>query len=74
MILVTGGSGCGKSSYAENRIQELARAQDGTIYYLATMQVYGEEGRRKVQRHIELRRGKGMITVEQTTQWACRLF
>lgn len=66
MILVTGGSGCGKSSYAENRIQELAKAQGGTIYYLATMQVYGEEGRRKVQRHVELRRGKGMITIEQT--------
>lgn len=66
MALVTGGSGCGKSAYAENRIRELASADCGTIYYLATMQVYGEEGRKKVERHIELRRGKGMLTIEQT--------
>ncbi|MBP5282217.1 MAG: bifunctional adenosylcobinamide kinase/adenosylcobinamide-phosphate guanylyltransferase [Lachnospiraceae bacterium] len=64
MILVMGGSGCGKSAYAEKRIMELAGGK--TIYYLATMQVYGEEGRRKVQRHIALRLGKGMLTIEQT--------
>lgn len=65
MILVMGGSGCGKSAYAEKRILELAAGAE-TVYYLATMQVYGEEGRRKVQRHHELRRGKGMLTIEQT--------
>ena len=66
MVLVTGGSGCGKSAYAEKRIGELASKGRETIYYLATMQVYGEEGRKKVERHIELRRGKGMLTIEQT--------
>lgn len=66
MLLVTGGSGCGKSSYAEKRIQEFAMNRGAEIYYLATMQVYGDEGRKKVQRHIELRRGKGMITIEKT--------
>ena len=66
MLLVTGGSGCGKSSYAEKRIQEFAAKNGADIYYLATMQVYGDEGRKKVQRHIELRRGKGMITIEKT--------
>ena len=66
MLLVTGGSGCGKSAYAEKRIQEFAAGRGDAIYYLATMQVYGEEGRKKVERHKELRRGKGMITIEQT--------
>lgn len=65
MILVLGGSGCGKSAYAEKRILELSGGRE-TVYYLATMQVYGEEGRRKVMRHHELRRGKGMLTIEQT--------
>ena len=65
MILVLGGSGCGKSAYAEKRIQEAAAKEHATIYYLATMQVYGEEGRKKVEHHIELRRGKGMLTIEQ---------
>lgn len=64
MVLVIGGSGCGKSAYAENRIRELA--QSDRIYYLATMQVYGEEGRKKVERHVEMRREKGMLTLEQT--------
>ena len=70
MILILGGSGCGKSSYAENRIMELAdsfsEGEKMPIYYLATMQVYGEEGRKKVERHKQLRLGKGMLTVEQT--------
>ena len=65
MVLIVGGSGCGKSAYAEKRIMELSHG-GATRYYLATMQVYGEEGRRKVQRHVELRRDKGMITIEQT--------
>ena len=39
MILVLGGSGCGKSAYAEKRIQEAAEKVRATIYYLATMQV-----------------------------------
>ena len=70
MILILGGSGCGKSSYAENRIMELAQSlpegEKMPVYYLATMQVYGEEGRKKVERHKQLRFGKGMLTLEQT--------
>lgn len=65
MILIVGGSGCGKSAYAEKRIMELSLGGEAR-YYLATMQVYGEEGRAKVQRHVELRKNKGMLTIEQT--------
>ena len=35
-----------------------------TRYYIATMEVFGEEGRKKVERHKKLRQGKGFITIE----------
>ena len=41
MILITGGSGSGKSAYGEKRILE---AGEMTRYYIATMEVFGEEG------------------------------
>lgn len=64
MIIITGGSGSGKSAYAENRITELANGQM-PVYYLATMQVYGEEGRQRVEKHRRQREGKGFLTIEQ---------
>lgn len=63
LILITGGSGSGKSSYAESYIMKLS--ENVKRYYIATMQVYGEEGRRKVERHREMRAGKGFFTIEQ---------
>ncbi|MDE6388067.1 MAG: bifunctional adenosylcobinamide kinase/adenosylcobinamide-phosphate guanylyltransferase [Lachnospiraceae bacterium] len=67
MILVTGGSGSGKSSYAEEIAMMLAEGNNTIKYYLATMQVYDEEGRRKVERHRTLRSWKGFCTIEQPT-------
>ena len=49
LILVTGGSGSGKSAFAEQKAVSLAAG--GELVYLATMQVYGEEGKKKVERH-----------------------
>ncbi|SHO44177.1 bifunctional adenosylcobinamide kinase/adenosylcobinamide-phosphate guanylyltransferase [Anaerocolumna xylanovorans] len=63
MVLITGGSGSGKSAYAEKASVTLAG--EGTLYYLATMQVYDEEGRKKIERHQRLRAGKGFQTIEQ---------
>lgn len=62
ITLVTGGSGSGKSEYAEHLV-----LQSGSIRrcYVATMIAYGTEGREKVLRHQMLRRGKGFITIEQ---------
>lgn len=61
ITLVTGGSGSGKSAYAE----DVAVSAEGTEkYYIATMQVYDAEGERKVERHRKLRAGKGFTTVE----------
>lgn len=68
MTVILGGSGSGKSAYAENYIMECATGSPGIpIYYLATMQVFGEEGRKKVERHRKLRKGKGFLTIERTT-------
>lgn len=61
ITLVTGGSGSGKSEYAESRI--LSRGA-GARFYVATMEPYGEEGRKRVERHRKLRQGKGFFTVE----------
>lgn len=63
LILVTGGSGSGKSAFAEQKAVSLAAG--GELVYLATMQVYGEEGKKKVERHRQLRRGKGFETIER---------
>ena len=37
-------------------------------YYLATMQVFDDEGRKKVEKHRDLRNGKGFFTIEQSTR------
>lgn len=60
ITLVLGGSGSGKSAYAEHLL-------DGkkNKYYIATMQVYDAEGEKKVARHRKLRAGKGFVTIEQ---------
>lgn len=60
-ILITGGSGSGKSAYAEGRVMEF---NIDDKYYLATMQVFGAEGQAKVDRHRRLREGKGFTTIE----------
>lgn len=73
-ILVIGGSGSGKSAYAEELACLYAEQEHTTKYYLASMQVFDEEGRRKVERHRELRKGKGFLTIEQPLQIADALY
>ena len=60
--LVYGGSGSGKSSFAENLAVSTKAERK---YYVATMQIYDDEGREKVARHRKLRAGKGFVTIEQ---------
>lgn len=63
IALVIGGSGSGKSAYAEQ--MAVKAAGNGSLYYVATKQVYDEEGKKKVERHQKMRAGKGFLTIEQ---------
>ncbi|MBR1931735.1 MAG: bifunctional adenosylcobinamide kinase/adenosylcobinamide-phosphate guanylyltransferase [Lachnospiraceae bacterium] len=73
MTLILGGSGSGKSAFAEEYACECFAGESGLgigcakgkKYYIATMEVYGEEGRRRVERHRRQRAGKGFETIEQ---------
>lgn len=61
MTVVTGGSGSGKSAFAENCVVSLG---EGKRIYIATMYPYDEESRMRVRRHRKMRSGKGFETVE----------
>lgn len=61
MVLVTGGSGSGKSAYAEERILSMGK---GRRFYVATMFPYDEESHKRIDRHRRMRAGKGFETVE----------
>ena len=66
ITLITGGSGSGKSAYAEKYICHVSNEKGyKEKYYIATMQVFDDEGQRKIDRHRRLRAGKGFITIEQ---------
>ncbi len=62
MIVIYGGSGSGKSEYAEDYI---CRLDFKNKYYLATMDVYDAESRKRVEKHRSQRAGKGFITIER---------
>lgn len=64
LLFVLGGSGSGKSEYAEKRIIE---AGEMPRYYVATMEPFGEEGEKRINRHRKLRAGKGFETIECAT-------
>lgn len=63
MILLTGGSGCGKSFYAESLCLKLPMPR----YYIAAMRPYGEESIQKIEKHRRMRLGKGFETIERYT-------
>lgn len=60
--VITGGSGSGKSEYAERLLTETGFPPR---IYLATMMVWDEEGKRRVKRHRLMRKEKGFKTVER---------
>lgn len=63
LILVTGGSGSGKSEFAEN----LAVKLGGQLTYIAAMKPSDEECEKRIARHRKMRAGKGFDTVERYT-------
>jgi adenosylcobinamide kinase/adenosylcobinamide-phosphate guanylyltransferase len=62
IVLITGGSGSGKSEYGENLALKLNTK--GKMTYIATMYPHGEETHLKIKRHKEMRKGKGFETLE----------
>ena len=68
LILVTGGSGSGKSAFAERTLLSLA---EGRPVYLATMDQRDDESLRRIARHRDMRQrhgaatGKSFVTVER---------
>ncbi|MDY3249114.1 MAG: bifunctional adenosylcobinamide kinase/adenosylcobinamide-phosphate guanylyltransferase [Candidatus Choladocola sp.] len=67
MHLITGGSGSGKSAYAE---EQVINSGPGKRVYIATMIPWGEEGRQRVERHRRLRQEKQFETIECYTALA----
>lgn len=65
ILLVTGGSASGKSEYAENRALQLAKTEKRELIYLATMMPFGEDATKRIERHRQLRAGKGFKTIER---------
>lgn len=67
LYLVTGGSGSGKSAYAETLAESLYRTLPGrgALVYAATMYPYDDtETRDRIKRHRKERHGKGFQTTE----------
>lgn len=69
MELVIGGSGSGKSAYAETAIcrehcRSLEEDKDAFLYYIADMIPYGAETEKKIAHHRKMRAGKGFQTLE----------
>ena len=64
--LVIGGSGCGKSEWAETLTLQSA----GRNYYVATMVPHDRECLTRITRHQQARATKGFTTLEQPTDLA----
>lgn len=64
VILITGGSGSGKSQYAE----DLTVSLEGERWYLATMFPFDEECKKKIEKHRQMRKEKDFDTIECYTE------
>lgn len=63
--LVYGGSGSGKSEFAENLVLSCGLEKR---FYIATMKVFDDDGKKRVEKHRKLRGNKNFITIEETMQ------
>jgi adenosylcobinamide kinase / adenosylcobinamide-phosphate guanylyltransferase len=61
MVLVTGGSRSGKSSYAQKAVEALNTSR----LYIATCPVIDEEMKERIQKHQQDRVGRGWHTIEE---------
>lgn len=61
LFLITGGSGSGKSEYAEEMVVKL---EEAPRLYIATMYPFDEECHERIRRHRAMRAEKGFATLE----------
>lgn len=61
--VVTGGSGSGKSVFAED-IAVNQREESSPLIYIATMAATDDEAKQKIERHRQMRKDKNFTTVE----------
>lgn len=68
VIFITGGSGSGKSEYAEQRAVERKEQRSDTqtaeLIYVATMEAQDAESRNRIERHRKMRAEKKFTTRE----------
>lgn len=64
LALIIGGSGSGKSAFAE---QKALSCGDYRRVYIATMEIFDEESRKRVKRHRQMRAAKNFETIECPT-------
>ena len=65
LTVVCGGSGSGKSEYAENIITAYKKNfPKNQLIYIATMMGNDEETKQKIHRHRMMRKDKGFETIE----------
>lgn len=64
LTIIIGGSGSGKSEYAEEFIVHSRKEGDNPLIYLATMQPFDREMEEKIRKHQLMRRDKNFSTLE----------
>jgi len=67
LTLIVGGSGSGKSRYAEQRVFQEVNPGEGRVVYLATGVVTDQEFASRVEKHRQ-RRPRDWITVEESLE------
>lgn len=64
-VMVTGGSGSGKSEFAENTVLSLYQKDTKAPFiYIATMKPFGQEAAQRIARHKAMRAEKHFETIE----------
>lgn len=61
-VVITGGSGSGKSAYGEEMAASFRK--EGALIYVATMEPFSGEAKERIKRHRDMRKDKGFETIE----------
>jgi len=62
--VIIGGSGSGKSEYAEDYVVQCAKNDGSRLIYIATMKPFDEESKLRIKKHQSMRQDKNFTTIE----------